>query len=129
MRVLKGRSRVGGRTAALEAEGFRFDTGPTFFLFPLARRRNFAVIGRDLDDEVPMVRLDPQYHLIFGAGGELRATPNVSKMVEQVARLSLRDAQQLRRYLLTAARPMRQRQVAFWTCVAEFRPAARGCRN
>src|SRR5438270_3946380 len=71
--VLERRDRVGGRTSAVEAGGFRFDLGPTFFLFPLALRRIFAAVGRDLDGEVPMVRLDPQYHLVFGAGGDLRA--------------------------------------------------------
>jgi phytoene desaturase len=97
--VLERRSRIGGRTSALEAGGFRFDTGPTFFLFPLALRRIFTAIGRDLDDEVPMVRLDPQYHLVFGAGGDLRATPDVARMEEQVARLSPEDARQFGRFL------------------------------
>ena len=27
-----------------------------------------------------MTRLDPQYRLVFGAGGELLATPNVERM-------------------------------------------------
>jgi phytoene desaturase len=97
--VLERRRRVGGRTAAIEAEGFRFDTGPTFFLFPLALRRIFAAVGRDLDAEVPMARLDPQYHLVFGAGGELRATPNVARMEEGIAALAPADARQFRRFL------------------------------
>src|SRR5207237_2674421 len=82
-----------------EADGYRFDSGPTFFLYPLALRRIFTAIGRDLDDEVPMVRLDPQYHLIFGAGGELLATPNLHRMQEQIARLSPDDARAFCRFL------------------------------
>ena len=35
--------------------GFRFDLGPTFFLFPLSLRRIFTAIGRDFDAELPMV--------------------------------------------------------------------------
>src|SRR5262245_33227519 len=98
--VLERRQQIGGRTSAIEADGFRFDTGPTFFLYPLALRRIFAAVGRDLDDEVPMVRLDPQYHLIFGGGGELMATPNLQRMEEQLARLSPPDAAAFRRFLI-----------------------------
>ena len=32
--VLERSDRVGGRTSALTGEGFRFDVGPTFFLYP-----------------------------------------------------------------------------------------------
>jgi phytoene desaturase len=98
--VLERRQQIGGRTSAIQAGGFRFDAGPTFFLYPLALRRIFTAIGRDLDDEVPMVRLDPQYHLIFGGGGELLATPNLHRMEEQIARLSPDDAQAFRRFLI-----------------------------
>jgi phytoene desaturase len=91
--------RVGGRTSAIAAGGFRFDLGPTFFLFPLSLRRIFSAIGRNLDREVELVRLDPQYHLVFGEGGELFATPNVRRMQEQIAKLSPSDAEQFPRFL------------------------------
>src|SRR5271170_1041162 len=73
--VLERQPYVGGRTSTLEGNGFRFDRGATFFLYPRILREIFAACGRDLDHEVPMVRLDPQYHLIFGGGGDLLATP------------------------------------------------------
>ena len=63
--VVESRGTVGGRTSTIEQDGFKFDTGPTFFLYPRVLREIFAVAGRDLDREVPMKRLDPQYHLIF----------------------------------------------------------------
>ena len=55
----------------------------------------FAAVGRDLHDEVDLVRLDPQYHLIFGAGGELLATPDLARMERAIAALSPHDAAQL----------------------------------
>jgi len=97
--VLERLPRVGGRTSAIEADGFRFDLGPTFFLYPRALERIFAAVGRDLHVEVPMTRLDPQYRLVFGSGGELLATPDVERMVQEVARLSPADAQAFRRFL------------------------------
>lgn len=97
--VLERQSRVGGRTTTFGENGFRFDLGPTFFLYPRVLESIFAAVGRDLHSEVPMVRLDPQYHLVFGAGGDLQATPDVVRMEQAIAALSPRDAGQLRRFL------------------------------
>ena len=77
--VLERRSQVGGRTSTLGGDGFRFDLGPTFFLYPRVLEEIFAAVGRDLRREVDLVRLDPQYHLVFGGGGELQATPDVGR--------------------------------------------------
>ena len=110
VRILERQPTVGGRTSALEADGFRFDRGPTFFLFPLALRRIFAAIGRDFDDELPMVRMDPQYHLVFGAGGDLRATPDIRRLEAEIARLSPDDAAQVRRFLADNREKLRRFQ-------------------
>ena len=79
--------------------GFRFDLGPTFFLYPRVLESIFAAVGRKLHDEVELVRLDPQYQLIFGAGGELKATPDIARMEEAIAALSPHDAGQFPRFL------------------------------
>ena len=90
--VVERRGHVGGRTSTLEQDGFKFDVGPTFFLYPRVLREIFAAAGRDLDTEVPMTRLDPQYRLVFGAGGELLATPNRERMEQAIAAISPEDA-------------------------------------
>ena len=99
VRVLERQDRVGGRTSTIGGSGFHFDLGPTFFLYPRVLESIFAAVGRDLHDEVKLVRLDPQYQLVFGAGGELKATPNVAKMQQAIAALSPRDAEQFPRFL------------------------------
>ena len=101
--VLERRERPGGRTSALEAEtpvgDFRFDTGPTFFLYPRVLGEIFAACGRDLMEEVPMTRLDPQYRLEFGGGGRIDATPDVAEMERQIAALCPADAGRFADYL------------------------------
>lgn len=99
VRVLERLPRVGGRTSALEADGFRFDLGPTFFLYPEVLEDIFAEAGRDLWTEVPMTRLDPHYRLTFGAGGSLDATPDVEAMERRIAQLSPGDVGGFRRFL------------------------------
>lgn len=97
--VLERRDRPGGRTSAIEQDGFRFDCGPTFFLYPRVLKEIFASVGYDLMREVPMERLDPQYRLTFGGGGQLDCTPNLDEMDRQIAALSPRDVGSLRRYM------------------------------
>ena len=46
-----------------------------------------------------MVRLDPQYRLVFGAGGELLATPDADRMEAEVSRLSPSDRGAFTRFM------------------------------
>lgn len=100
---------VGGRTSTLYGslpnagagadEQFRFDLGPTFFLYPRVLESIFKAVGRDLHEEVELIKLDPQYHLRFGAGGDLLATPDVARMERAIAALSPGDATRFRGFL------------------------------
>ena len=118
--VIERLPRVGGRCSAIEADGFRFDLGPTFFLYPQVLERIFKQIGRDLHSEVPMVRLDPQYRIAFGGGGQLDCTPNIEQMKAEIAKLSPRDAKNLERFLnenrrkLTGFAPILERPFNSW---------------
>ncbi|MCA9139471.1 MAG: phytoene desaturase [Planctomycetales bacterium] len=97
--VLERMDRPGGRTSAIVRDGYRFDCGPTFFLYPRVLTEIFASVGYDLMDEVPMRRLDPQYRLTFGAGGQLDCTPDLDEMDRQIGQLSPADVGALRRYM------------------------------
>jgi len=97
--VLERRDRVGGRTSTLGSGGFRFDLGPTFFLYPQVLREIFRMCGRSLDDEIELIRLDPHYSLRFENGGEIRATADLDRMAEQIASISPSDACGLRPYI------------------------------
>src|SRR5947199_10585075 len=77
--VLERLDHVGGRTSTLAGDGFRFDVGPTFFLYPRVLEEIFAAAGYDLRREIRLERLDPQYRLVFGGGGELLATPRIDE--------------------------------------------------
>lgn len=97
--VVEKHNRVGGRTATLAQDGYKFDIGPTFFLYPRVLKEIFADAGFDLDREVPMKRLDPQYRLVFGSGGKIDATPEIKRMEAEIARISPHDAEAFRGFL------------------------------
>ena len=127
--VLERRDRPGGRTSAIEAETevgkFRFDTGPTFFLYPRVLGEIFAACGRDLMSEVPMTRLDPQYRLEFGGGGRIDATPDVAEMERQIAKINPADAGRFAGFLeenrekLARFRPILESPFSSWRDAAK----------
>lgn len=97
--VLERQPFVGGRTSSWRQDGFTFDRGPTFFLYPRILEEIFSRIGRNLYTEIPMKRLDPQYRLQFGSGGRIDATPDPEKLRQQVAAISPGDADGVERFL------------------------------
>ena len=125
--VLERQPRVGGRTSAIESDGYRFDLGPTFFLYPQILEEIFTAVGRDLHREVPMKKLDPQYRLTFGAGGELLCTSDIERMVAEIAKLAPADAPQFRRFMaynrakLEKLAPCLQSPFLGWTSLLQAR--------
>ncbi len=99
VKVLERLPIIGGRTSRIESHGFRFDLGPTFFLYPRVLEEIFAAAGTSLRGEVEMVRLDPQYRIQFGAGGKIDCTPDIPAMERQIAALSPGDAPGFARFL------------------------------
>ncbi|MDX1950636.1 MAG: phytoene desaturase family protein [Verrucomicrobiota bacterium] len=90
---------LGGRTSSIQAEGFKFDLGPTFFLYPRILEEIFSAAGTSLSQELPMKRLDPQYRIQFGAGGKIDCTSAITEMERQIGALSPQDVPGFRRFL------------------------------
>lgn len=99
VRVIERLPMVGGRTSSIEAKGFKFDLGPTFFLYPQVLKDIFSAVGADLEKEVEMVKLDPQYRIQFGGGGRIDATARIAEMEAQISRISPVDAPGFRRFM------------------------------
>ncbi len=99
VRVIERLPMVGGRTSSIESQGFKFDLGPTFFLYPEVLRDVFKAAGAVLEEEVDMVKLDPQYRIQFGDGGRIDATPNPEEMAQAIRQLSPEDADGFRRFM------------------------------
>ncbi|MEM7680837.1 MAG: phytoene desaturase family protein [Planctomycetota bacterium] len=102
--LVERRDQPGGRTSTVtlpsERGDFRFDLGPTFFLFPQVLAELFEACDLRLDQAVELTRLDPQYRLIFETGGDLPCTADPDVMAERIARISPADVEGFRRYLL-----------------------------
>lgn len=57
--------RPGGRAGLWEHDGYRFDTGPSWYLMPQVFEHFFEMLGTHVHDELDLVRLDPGYRVFF----------------------------------------------------------------
>ena len=65
--LLEKNSRIGGRARIWEADGFRFDMGPSWYLMPEVFDEFFRLFGREREDYYRLRRLDPAYRVFFSA--------------------------------------------------------------
>ncbi|XZE52852.1 phytoene desaturase family protein [Planctomycetaceae bacterium SH139] len=82
--VLEKNEWVGGKAAQHEAEGFRFDMGPTILTLPSVLKRVFAEAGREMDDYLELLPLDPQWRCFFEDHSVLDLVADVDAMKQNL---------------------------------------------
>jgi phytoene desaturase len=97
--LIERQQRVGGRTGSIKADGYTFDIGPTFFLYPRILSEIFTYCGYDLWREVPIKRVDPMYRIVHESGSHLDVVSGEEAMKAEIAKLSPADAENLDRYM------------------------------
>ena len=106
---------VGGRTRTFSENGYLFDYGPTFFLYPQILESLFSRCGLSLADFVTLLRVEPGYCLAFEDGPNVRASGDIAVLEREIAQLDAHDAKSIRRFIeanrrkLAAFTPVLQR--------------------
>ncbi|WP_299058253.1 phytoene desaturase family protein [uncultured Nocardioides sp.] len=67
--LLEKNDELGGRAGSWSADGFRFDTGPSWWLMPEVFDHFFRLLGTTTEEQLDLVRLDPGYR-VFADGHE-----------------------------------------------------------
>lgn len=63
--VLEGRPNLGGRAGNWEHDGFRFDTGPSWYLMPEVFDHFYRLLGTSAEEQLSLITLDPGYRVYF----------------------------------------------------------------
>jgi len=106
--VLEKNHRVGGRAGLIERDGFRFDTGPSWYLMPGVFDHFFEMMGTSTAEHVDLRFLDPGYRVFSepGADGKVREPLTIPYGSEQVLdvfeQVEPGSGVQLQRYLDSA---------------------------
>ncbi|GAA1824509.1 phytoene desaturase family protein [Nesterenkonia flava] len=107
--VVEKNAHVGGRAGNLDAEGFRFDTGPSWYLLPRVFDHFFELMGTSTRAQLDLVPLDPGYRVfaepVPGAlPAETVTVPRGrDRVIELFDSLEPGAGQRLREYLRSAA--------------------------
>ncbi len=75
----------GGRNGQLTRDGYTFDTGPTVLTMRDLVADAIRAAGSDIDDLLPMRRLDPAYRGRFADGSTIMVRYGVEAMREEIA--------------------------------------------
>jgi 1-hydroxy-2-isopentenylcarotenoid 3,4-desaturase len=63
--LLAANSGLGGRAGSWERNGFRFDTGPSWYLMPEVFDHFYRLLGTSAAEQLELVTLDPGYRVYF----------------------------------------------------------------
>lgn len=76
--VIEKNQQLGGRAGQIEQDGFRFDTGPSWYLMPEVFQSYYNLFGINAQKELSLTRLDPGYKVFFDAAPPLTIAGNVA---------------------------------------------------
>jgi len=102
--LLEARSELGGRAGSWESDGFRFDTGPSWYLMPEVFDHFFELLGTTTAEQYELVTLAPGYRAWFEGEGEAFDLPAAGRAArEAFAALDPGAAARLDAYFDSAA--------------------------
>jgi phytoene desaturase len=67
--LLEARDAVGGRAGEWDTDGYRFETGPSWYLMPEVFDHFFKLLGTSADEQLELTKLDPGYRVVFEPEG------------------------------------------------------------
>lgn len=97
--VVEKNDQLGGRAGLLEKDGFRFDTGPSWYLMPDVFEHYFSLFGRDVNSELDLKRLSPAYKVFFERDAPLTVTSDLEKDAKTFAAIEPGADRRLKAYV------------------------------
>lgn len=95
--VLEAMDQPGGRAAVFEQDGFVFDAGPTVVTASYLFDELFALVGRERQDYVQFVPVDPFYRVLFPDGSRFDYVGDEARILAQIEGFEPRDVDGYRR--------------------------------
>lgn len=97
--IIDNRDKPGGRAYVYEEAGFKFDGGPTVITDPNCLHELWELSGRNMDDYVTLLPVDPFYRLQWEDGDKLDYWASQEKLEAEIAARAPDDVKGYRRFL------------------------------
>ncbi len=95
---------LGGRARSFQAEGLKFDMGPSWYWMPEVFQDFFALFGKRVSDYYQLEQLDPSFAICFGEGDTVQIPAAKEDLLGLFEQLEPGSSVQLVRFLDEAAR-------------------------
>jgi phytoene desaturase len=124
--LLEKQPTVGGRAGVWEQQGFRFDTGPSWYLMPEVFDHYFRLMGTSAAEQLELVKLDPGYRVLFENGEPITIRADREENVALFERIEPGSGKRLDRYLDSAQDTYQMAKKRFlYSTFASFTPLLR----
>ncbi len=100
--LIESRDQPGGRAYVYRQDGFVFDGGPTVITAPWLIEELFREAGRNSEEYVEMMPVDPFYQICFEDGSSFRYNDDLEEMIEQIRTFNPEDVEGYKAFLKKA---------------------------
>ncbi len=97
--IMEKNEMIGGHAYQLKKDGYTFDMGPSLITAPDIIKGVFTAAGKNLEDYLDLIKLDPYYRIYFHDGEYIDYTGDRDKMKQQMAKFDQRDADNYDRFM------------------------------
>jgi phytoene desaturase len=101
--LLESAPELGGRVGSRSVSGFRFDTGPSWYLMPEVFDHYFRLVGTSTAEQLDLVQLDPSYRVFYENHPDpIEVVADLETNLETFERIESGARTRIRRYLASA---------------------------
>jgi len=97
--ILEKNAMTGGHAYQFKKNGYTFDMGPSLITAPDIIKAVFRAAGKDIEDYLELIRLDPYYRIYFHDGTHLDYSGDSRAMKAQMAAFNADDAKNYDRFM------------------------------
>ncbi len=126
--LLEARPELGGRVGSWEHDGFRFDTGPSWYLMPEVFDHFYRLLGTSAEEQLTLTKLDPGYRVFYEKYAHaVDIVADMDANVRTFEKIEAGAGTALRRYLVSATDTFEIALKSFlYGTFASFRPLING---
>lgn len=103
VKVIEKESMVGGRAHRLKQGEYVFDTGPTLLMMTDVLYDTFKYCGKDFDDYITLLQLEPNYQVSFSDKSKITVSSNLAKFQSELSKIDPKAPSQFYSYFSDVA--------------------------
>ena len=96
--ILEKRDKPGGRAYVYEQDGFKFDGGPTIITAPWLIDELFTLAGKNTNEYVKLVKLDPFYNIRWEDGTVFNYNDDKKNLAAQICKINPAEIDNYKRF-------------------------------